>query len=141
MWIVEGATHTAREHALQVITAEERIHIFYELPIQHFFIKNQFIMTWLNRIYSFIHIPGSIAFLIWLFYYTSIRSCKEMEKSVVTPSLYEARRRAMALSNLLAFLVFTTWPCMPPRLLPADTSQGKTGELARSYGYVSNDKQ
>lgn len=141
MWIVEGATHTAREHALQVIAAEERIHIFYELPIQHFFIKNQFTMTWLNRTYSFIHIPGSIAFLIWLFYYTSIRSRKEMEKSVVTPSLYEARRRAMALSNLLAFLVFTTWPCMPPRLLPADTSQGKTGELARSYGYVSNDKQ
>jgi hypothetical protein len=30
----------------------------------------------------------------------------------------------MALANLLAFAVFTLWPCMPPRLLPA------------SYGFV-----
>jgi hypothetical protein len=42
----------------------------------------------------------------------------------------------MAFCNLLAFIIFTVWPCMPPRLLSADTSQGDTGKLARSYGYV-----
>lgn len=36
--------------------------------------KNQFVMTWINRIYSFIHIPGSIVFLVWLFYYTNTRN-------------------------------------------------------------------
>jgi hypothetical protein len=99
--------------------------------------KSQFVMTWLNRTYSFIHIPGSIAFLIWLFYFTATRGVEGIGESRSNSILYESRRRAMALSNLLAFIVFTGWPCMPPRLLSADTSQGKTGELARSYGYVS----
>lgn len=33
-------------------------------------------------------------------------------------------------------IVFTAWPCMPPRLLSADTSDDATGKLARSYGFV-----
>jgi len=106
--------------------------------------KNQFVMTWINRTYSFIHIPGSIAFLVWLFYYTNTRnridesqsgkSIGETKGSPAGPRLYESRRRTMAFCNLLAFIVFTIWPCMPPRLLSADTSQGESGELARSYG-------
>jgi hypothetical protein len=125
---------------------EEKLHIFWELDIQQFFMQNQFVMTWINRTYSFIHIPGSIAFLVWLFYYTNTRnridesqSCKnfgEAKGSPAGPRLYESRRRTMAFCNLLAFIIFTVWPCMPPRLLTADTSQGKSGQLARSYGYV-----
>jgi hypothetical protein len=42
----------------------------------------------------------------------------------------------MAFCNLLAFIIFTFWPCMPPRLLSADTSDTITGKLARSYGFV-----
>ena len=131
---------------MQVIKAEEYLHIFWELPIQHFFMRNQFVMTWINRTYSFIHIPGSIAFLVWLFYYTNTRNrvvaghigkgFSEAKGSPAGPRLYEARRRTMAFCNLLAFIVFTLWPCMPPRLLSADTSDTPTGELARSYGYV-----
>jgi len=146
VWIVEGTIHAARKHALQVIAAEEKLHIFWELHIQRFFMQNQFVMTWINRTYSFIHIPGSITFLIWLFYYTNTRNridesqpgknTGEAKGSPAGPKLYESRRRTMALCNLLAFIIFTFWPCMPPRLLSADTSQGETGQLARSYGFV-----
>lgn len=120
--------------------------MFWELQIQHFFMQNQFIMTWINRVYSFIHIPGSIAFLIWLFYYTNTRNrladrqsdknVGEAKGSPAGPKLYEARRRTMAFCNLLAFVIFTAWPCMPPRLLSADNTQDEAGKLARSYGYV-----
>jgi len=146
VWIVEGTVHVARKHALEVIAAEERLHIFWELSIQKFFMQNQFIMIWIKRTYSFIHIPGSIAFLIFLFYYTNTRNrldeaqldkdFGETKGSPAGPRLYESRRRTMAFCNLLAFIIFTAWPCMPPRLLSADTSQGETGKLARRYGFV-----
>ena len=146
VWIVEGTVHAARYHALKVIAAEEKLRIFWELDIQHFFMKNQFVMTWINRTYSFIHIPGSIAFLVWLFYYTNTRNrldesqsgknFGETKGSPAGPRLYESRRRTMAFCNLLAFIIFTVWPCMPPRLLTADTSMGESGQLARSYGYA-----
>ena len=42
----------------------------------------------------------------------------------------------MAVCNLLAFVVFTLWPCMPPRLLSDESVKGPIGELARSYGFV-----
>ncbi|KAF8131361.1 PAP2 superfamily-domain-containing protein [Mycena galopus ATCC 62051] len=63
----------------------------------------------LNRIYSFVHLSGTITFLVWLY-------------AAAPQPIFEARRRTLALSNLLAFVVFTWWPCMPPRLLP--TSDG-----------------
>jgi hypothetical protein len=144
VWIVEGTLVDAEKHALQVIAAEQYLHIFWEIPIQQFLMKNVFVMTWINRTYSFIHIPGSIAFLVWLFYYTNTRNrlderqdgkdTDEVKGSPSDPRLYESRRRTMAFCNLLAFIIFTTWPCMPPRLLSVDTSDTETGKLARSYG-------
>ena len=143
--IAKGTIFAARKHALEVIAAEQSLCIFWELRIQQFFMKNQFVMTWINRIYSFIHIPGSIAFLVWLFYYTNTRNridvkqpdkdAGEAKGSPAGLRLYERRRRTMAFCNLLAFIVFTVWPCMPPRLLSADTTDDELGKLARSYGY------
>lgn len=42
----------------------------------------------------------------------------------------------MATCNLIAFIVFTLWPCMPPRLLSDPTYQGPSASQARSYGFV-----
>ncbi|KAF2087967.1 integral membrane protein [Saccharata proteae CBS 121410] len=144
--LVEGTVHVARKHALQLIHIEQKLHLFFELDIQHFFLRHPFLMTWINRIYSFIHIPGTILFLVWLFYYTTTRNrlderqsgknYGEVDGSPAGPRLYEARRRTMAVCNLLAFVVFTLWPCMPPRLLSDKTVTGPTGEEARSYGFV-----
>jgi hypothetical protein len=119
------------------------------MPIPRFFMSYPLLMTWINRIYSFIHIPGSIAFLLWLFYYSNTRnrldesqSGNEMgrderqSRGAEVVRLYESRRRTTALCNLLAFVIFTAWPCMPPRLLSADTSEEPAGRLARTYGFV-----
>src|SRR6187549_3892681 len=69
--LVEGTVNVARQHALQVIHLEQRLHLFFELPIQHWFLKHPLLMHWTNRIYSFIHIPGTILFLVCLYYYTT----------------------------------------------------------------------
>ncbi|QGI80435.1 hypothetical protein CEK25_007277 [Fusarium fujikuroi] len=54
------------------------------------------------------------------------------------PALYEARRRTMAMCNLLAFVVFTSWPCMPPRLLSDPEYKGPDAEEAKSFGFVDS---
>jgi hypothetical protein len=142
----EDTVNVARSHALKLIEVEERLGIFWELPIQHFFLSRPLIMTWINWIYSFIHIPGTIAFLVWLYYYTITRNrINESQPgkqrgtvggSPAGPLLYQARRRTLAVCNLLAFVVFTLWPCMPPRLLSDPRVEGPEGELARSYGFI-----
>lgn len=144
--MVDNTVDVARKHALQIIHLEQHLHIFWELPIQHWFLKHPFILHWTNRIYSFIHIPGTILFLVWLYYYTTTRNrvdlpltnkpLGEADGSPAGPRLYAARRRTMAVCNLLAFIVFTLWPCMPPRLLSDPDVPGAIGEEARSYGFV-----
>ncbi|KAJ5455763.1 uncharacterized protein N7458_004027 [Penicillium daleae] len=142
----EDTVNVARSHALRLIEMEERLGIFWELRIQHFFLRHPLVMTWINWIYSFIHIPGTIAFLVWLYYYTITRnrinesqpgkSRGAVSGSPAGPLLYQARRRTLAVCNLLAFVVFTLWPCMPPRLLSDPKVEGPEGELGRSYGFI-----
>lgn len=139
--IVDGTVNVARRHALQLIELEKRLGIFWELPIQQFFMGYPSVMKYINWLYSFIHIPGTIAFLVWL-YYTTITSNRgspsqqNQHGRSTGPALYEARRRTMAICNLMAFVIFTAWPCMPPRLLSDPNVAGEIGELSRSYGFV-----
>ncbi|KAK1764168.1 integral membrane protein [Phialemonium atrogriseum] len=147
----DGTVDVARKHALQVIHLEQRLHIFLELPVQAWFLKHPFIMLWTNRIYSFIHIPGTILFLIILFYLTTTRPTRKLQQaqsegvsptrwSAVLgrfgPHIYEKRRRTMAMCNLIAFIVFTFWPCMPPRLLSDPEYNGEHAEESKGYGFV-----
>jgi hypothetical protein len=140
--MVEGTVNVARRHALQLIHLEQSLHIFHELDVQRWFLQHPFLMHWTNRIYSFIHIPGTILFLVWLFYYTTTRNRIDLpthtkaEGSSAGPKLYAARRRTMATCNLIAFIVFTLWPCMPPRLLSDPDVPGAVGKEARSFGFV-----
>ncbi|KAI0129975.1 integral membrane protein [Xylariales sp. AK1849] len=135
----------ARHHALQVIELEKRLHIFWELPIQQALMRHETLMHWVNRIYSYIHIPGTIFFLVWLYYYTTVRNrvderqaskdVGEVAGSPAGSALYQARRRTMAMCNLLAFIVFTAWPCMPPRLLSDPNATGQEADLGRTFGF------
>jgi hypothetical protein len=140
--LVEGTVHVARKHALQLIHLEQRLHIFWELPFQKWFLERPTLLHWINRVYSFIHIPGTILFLVLLYYLTTTRKRQVMTGRVRTdnvsagPALYEARRRTMAMCNLIAFVIFTLWPCMPPRLLSDPEYNGDNAAEAKSYGFV-----
>jgi hypothetical protein len=142
----DDTVDVARKHALQLINIEAKMGIFWETMIQRSFLQHTTRMMWINWIYSFIHIPGTIAFLVWLYYYTTVRNRVDetqpgKPKGVVSgspagPLLYQARRRTLAVCNLLAFVVFTLWPCMPPRLLSDPAAEGQDAELGRSYGFI-----
>jgi len=70
--------------------------------------EHQDLLTILNRAYSMIHIPATVSFLAWYYY------------AAPTHSHFAAARRMMTLTNLFSFTIFTTFPCMPPRLLPKE---------------------
>lgn len=138
----EETVEVARGHALQLIRIERALGFFRELEIQHFFMRHPQLMAWTDWIYSFVHIPGTIAFLVWLYYYTATRNRLDdslnnrWNASPASPSLYAARRRAMAVCNLIAFVVFTVWPCMPPRLLSDQNVADAIGDLPGGRGFV-----
>ncbi|KAL2759796.1 hypothetical protein ACRALDRAFT_1060214 [Sodiomyces alcalophilus JCM 7366] len=144
--LVEGTVDVARRHALQVIHLEQALNMFVELPIQQYFLQFPTVMRWINRIYSFIHIPGTILFLVTLYYITTTRRRRSISDKMAGndvagcspsgPGLYEARRRTMAMCNLLAFIIFTLWPCMPPRLLSDPDYEGPDAAEAKSFGFV-----
>ncbi|EXJ84882.1 hypothetical protein A1O3_05557 [Capronia epimyces CBS 606.96] len=135
---VDQSIDSACRHALAVIRLEQRLHIFWELSIQQFFLRHPPWMWWINRIYSFVHLPATITFLVGLYYFaiTRNRSNPDRQDRAAGPELYESRRRALALCNLFAFCVFSSWPCMPPRLLGDSESPGELGELARTFHFV-----
>ncbi|KAH9900455.1 integral membrane protein [Xylariomycetidae sp. FL2044] len=65
-------------------------------------------LSFLNRLYALVHIPGTAAFIAY--YYAT----------APTHRRFCIARRTLSLSNYVAFVVFTIYPCMPPRLLPAE---------------------
>ena len=146
LMLKEHTVTVARQHAQQVITLERKLGIFHEVEIQRFFMSFPMLMAWMNWIYSFIHIPGTIAFLVWLYYYTITMDHSEqmqqgfkgetVNRSPNHPAIYAARRRTMAVCNLLAFVIFTVWPCMPPRLLSNQDVAGVIEDQFRSYGFI-----
>lgn len=143
----ESTVDVARRHALQLIHLEQRLHIFVERPVQEWFLQHATLMRWTNRAYSFIHIPGSILFLVVFYYLTTTRPRRSAQSALPSksnpsgrpalhPALYEQRRRTMAMCNLFAFVIFTCWPCMPPRLLSDPNYNGPDAQEAKSYGFV-----
>ncbi|PGG97022.1 hypothetical protein GX51_07521 [Blastomyces parvus] len=108
----------ARKHALQLIKLEQSLHIFWEPYIQHYFLQRPMLLTWINWLYSFIHIPGTIAFLVCLYYYNittnriedrySMKLGSYPSSALAGSELYQARRRTLAFCNLLAFVVLSS---------------------------------
>ncbi|KAJ5794267.1 hypothetical protein N7457_000866 [Penicillium paradoxum] len=117
-----GVVQVARGHAVDILNFEHQtaswIFPIKEVDFQSFFIQNHpSFMTLFNRIYSLIHIPGTVLFLSWYYYVAKNHAA------------FAVARRTMTLGNLAAFLVFCVYPCMPPRLLP------------ESYGFYDTVRQ
>ncbi|KAL9124062.1 MAG: hypothetical protein Q9217_006573 [Psora testacea] len=147
LMINQGVVHVARDHAMQIISLERTLNIFQELQLQRAFLQHPALMAVVNAIYSYVHIPATILFLTCLYYVTitspniaaSLRSSNRRvskTRCLTGRALYSSRRRTLATSNLIAFVIFTTWPLMPPRLLSDKSVIGPSGDKARAFGFV-----
>ncbi|KLJ06580.1 hypothetical protein EMPG_17921 [Blastomyces silverae] len=109
-----GIWDVALQNGVQVLELEQSSWLSFLFPwterdVQHWFMDgHQSSLTALNRFYALVHIPGTVGFIAWYYY--------------IAPSFktFATVRRTLTLTNLLAFVTFTFYPCMPPRLLPPE---------------------
>lgn len=113
----------AQENGLRILAFEQFSPFRFAFPVLEIEVQNWFLnnhplfLTVLNKFYALIHIPGTVYFVGWYYY------------AAPTHAKFAVVRRTMTLCNLLAFVVFTMYPCMPPRLLP------------KEYGFVDTVRQ
>lgn len=114
IFATDGVWQTAEKHGIAVLDLEHKSMFRFlfplrEVDVQQFFrLDHQTMLTILNRAYSLIHIPVTVSFLAWYYY------------AAPTHAQFASARRMMSLTNLVSFIVFTSYPCMPPRLLPEE---------------------
>ncbi|KAA8645013.1 hypothetical protein EYZ11_008107 [Aspergillus tanneri] len=106
-----GVVQVAQNHAIDILNFEHKSFFSFlfieESEFQSFFMTNHpSIMTFFNRIYSLVHIPGTVLFLSWYYY------------AAEDHNAFAVARRTMTLGNFAAFMIFCFYPCMPPRMLP-----------------------
>lgn len=100
-----NATATAQLHASQVLYFEQKVGIGIELVFQRLILRwNSLVMILLSDVYL-LRLCLGVAFLAYGFTY-------------FPRARYEAIRRTIALDNIIAFFLFSLWPCAPPRLMP-----------------------
>ncbi|QSZ37747.1 hypothetical protein DSL72_008846 [Monilinia vaccinii-corymbosi] len=114
MFSEKGIWDVAQDHGLAILEFEEFSWMSFLWPVREQDVQKWFLnghgslLTVLNRSYALIHIPGTVGFIAFWYY--------------VAPShaTFATVRRTMTLTNLFAFCIFILYPCMPPRLLPAE---------------------
>ncbi|KAJ5439224.1 uncharacterized protein N7458_010222 [Penicillium daleae] len=114
-WLVPaqvGVVEVAQRHGEDILWFEHESIFRWMFPIlesdfQGYFLgSHPAIMTFFNRIYSLVHIPGTVLFISWYYH------------EAPNANTFALVRRTMTLGNFFAFAVFCVYPCMPPRLLP-----------------------
>lgn len=110
----EGIWQASRQHAISILEFEQFSWASFlfplrELDVQQWFMHgHQDALTFLDRFYSLIHIPGSMAFIVWYYH------------AAPSHATFATVRRTMTLTNFMAFMTFIFYPMMPPRLLPKE---------------------
>ncbi|KAJ0303894.1 hypothetical protein COL516b_006337 [Colletotrichum fioriniae] len=103
----EAVFARARNHAISILKFEHFFGIDVELGLQKYVLNNMpWLMSYLAKIYYF-HISLGIIFIIYCY-------------TFLPPSTFQKIRRTIAMDNAIAFVIVTTYRCMPPRMLPAE---------------------
>lgn len=98
---------TSQEHGIWLLNLEKKLGLDMELWLQGVIIKEGRggLLWFFNKTYAMVHIPATISFIGYAFW-------------AFPPPTFQKVRRTLVFCNWLAFILFTAWPCMPPRLLP-----------------------
>jgi len=102
-FIAIGDAELAFANAYKIVEFEKLIGIFYEIPIQQFFLDKQFFIKILNEFYMRIHLPSSIIFFVWLYHRRR--------------QYYFYIRNGFLFANVITIFFFIGYPCAPPRML------------------------
>lgn len=93
----------AVDRGLRVLHLTQRLHINFEMSLNHFFAAHLHLAQFANYYYSFLNLPVTGGVLIWLFF---------RQRRV-----YRSARTVLATTTLLGLIGFYLVPMAPPRLL------------------------
>jgi len=93
----------AFHNTYNVIDFETRLKLFWELNIQAWFLRSDFLVQLVNSLYTLLFFPVLISFGIWAYKYHRQQ--------------YLIARNAIFISAVIAFPCFAFYPVAPPRLL------------------------
>jgi membrane-associated phospholipid phosphatase len=94
----------AFHNTYDVIDFETRLKIFWELSIQSWFLRSDFLIQLVNTLYTLLFFPVLISFGIWAYQRHRPQ--------------YLIARNAILISAVIGFPGFAFYPMAPPRLLP-----------------------
>jgi hypothetical protein len=94
----------ARRHGRSVQHLQDRLHLNFELSVNHFVAAREWIAQTMDYYYATLHFVVTIGVLVWLFAKRS--------------HLYRGARTVLFATTLLGLLGFYLYPLAPPRLLP-----------------------
>ena len=93
----------AFHNTYNVIDFETRLKFFWELNIQSWFLRSDFLVQLVNSLYTLLFFPVLISFGVWAYKYHRPQ--------------YLIARNSIFISAVIAFPVFAFYPVAPPRLL------------------------
>ncbi|KAJ5304384.1 uncharacterized protein N7443_004044 [Penicillium atrosanguineum] len=103
----ESVFQKAEHHAIQILSFERHLDVDIELSVQQFALnKAPWLMDYLAHVYHS-HIVIGVVFYVYCYTFMSRNQ-------------YQRIRRALALENVIAFVIISLWRCSPPRLLPEE---------------------
>jgi PAP2 superfamily len=102
-YVAKGDEMTAFANARWIVDLEKKMGIYYEVPIQQWFLDKIELMKFVNQVYIELHIPATIIFFVWLFH----KQKKE----------YTFVRNGFLIANIITIFFFIGFPCAPPRML------------------------
>ena len=112
----------AYDNAIDVITFEERLGLFFEESVQEAFLDSRFFIQFWNVFYGTFHFAVTIGAMIWLFYRF--------------PDRYRFARNSIAATTAAALAGFSLYPLMPPRLLGTGPPYGGAQFGGNRFNFV-----
>jgi hypothetical protein len=94
----------ALRHGRSVQHLQDLLHLNFELSINHFVARNEWLAQVMDYYYATLHFIVTIGVMVWLF--------------ARKPHIYRGARTALFVTTLLGLLGFYLYPLAPPRLLP-----------------------
>jgi PAP2 superfamily len=99
----------ALRHGRAVQHAQEKLHLNFELSVNHFVARHEWLAQIMNYYYATLHFIVTIGVLVWLYH--------------SRPRIYRGARTVIFATSIIALAGFYLYPLAPPRLLP-------------QYGYI-----
>jgi len=94
----------ATRHGESVQRLQDRLHLNFELSINHWVAAHEWVAQVMDYYYATLHFVVTIGVMVWLF--------------VRRPHIYRGARTVLFTTTLIALAGFALYPLAPPRLLP-----------------------